>query len=57
MEAILGFFAEIALLGSIALLGWGAVLTLGQVFRSEGKRQATHEAAERGEHPHGAWHA
>lgn len=57
MEAILGFFAEIALLGSIALLGWGAVLTLGQVFRSERKREATREAAERGEHPHGAWHA
>jgi len=57
MDAILGFFAELALLGSIALLGWGAVLTLGQVFRSERKREATREAAERGEHPHGTWHA
>ena len=49
MEPILDFVAEIALWGSVALILWGAMLTLQQVFASERKRGAARQSAERGE--------
>jgi len=49
MEPILDFVAEIALWGSVALILWGAMLTLQQVFASERKRGVARQRAERGE--------
>ncbi len=44
MDAIVGSIAELLLLGSIALLVWGAVLTLGQLFRTERQRRGADAA-------------
>jgi hypothetical protein len=46
MEPILDFVAELAVWGAFALLVWGAMLTLQQVFGSERKREAPRRAAE-----------
>ncbi len=47
MEPILNFVAEIALCGSVALLLWGAVLTLQQLFAPNAKRGRPVEPARR----------
>ena len=39
MDAIVNVVAEVLLLGSLALLVWGAILTAGQLIRS-GRRAA-----------------
>jgi hypothetical protein len=49
MGPILDFVAEIALWGSVALVLWGAMLTLQQLFGSERKRERPLEPAGRGE--------
>ena len=49
MEPILDFVAEIALWGSVALIVWGGMLTLQQVFASGRKRGAARHGSERGE--------
>lgn len=49
MAPILDFVAEIALWGSVALLLWGAMLTLQQSFDSEPERKRPQEPAGRGE--------
>jgi hypothetical protein len=49
MEPILNFVAEIALWGSVALILWGAVLTLQQLSASERKRGRPWEPAGRGD--------
>jgi hypothetical protein len=49
MNAIAGFVAEALLLGSIALLVWGAALTLGQLFRDDRRRRASETTRSRGE--------
>lgn len=49
MDAIVGIVAEVLLLGSIALLVWGAILTLGQLLRSERERRRTDAARGRGQ--------
>jgi hypothetical protein len=47
MEPILNFVAEIALWGSVALVLWGAVLTLRQLFAPVRDRQRSREPAGR----------
>jgi hypothetical protein len=47
MEPILDFVAEIALWGSVALVVWGAVLTLQQLFAPNRKRERPVEPAQR----------
>ncbi len=49
MDAIAGIVAECLLLGSIALLAWGAILTLGQLFRTERRHRAADAGRDRGE--------
>ena len=49
MEAIVDVIAEVLLLGSLALLIWGAILTAGQLIRSGQARSAADEAEGRGE--------
>ena len=49
MEPILDFVAEIALWGSVALILWGAMLTLQQLSASERKRERPREPAGRGD--------
>lgn len=49
MDAIVGIVAEALLFGSIALLVWGAVLTLGQLFRTERQRRGADAARAGGE--------
>jgi len=49
MDAIVNIVAEVLLLGSLALLVWGAILTVGQLLRSERARNATDAAGTRGE--------
>jgi hypothetical protein len=49
MNAIVGTVAEVLLLGSIALLVWGAILTLGQLFRTDRERSAADAARSPGE--------
>jgi hypothetical protein len=49
MEPILDFVAEIALWGAVALLLWGAMLTLQQLFGWEFKRERPVKPAGRGE--------
>ncbi len=41
MDAIVSIVAEVLLLGSIALLIWGGILTLGQLFRTAHERDAS----------------
>ena len=49
MDAIVNIVAEVLLLGSLALLVWGAILTVGQLLRSERGRSAADAATGRGE--------
>ncbi len=49
MEPILDFVAEIALWGSFALILWGGMLTLQQIFGWEFERERPRAAADRGE--------
>jgi len=49
MDAIVDVVAQVLLLGSLALLIWGAILTAGQVIRSARARSAADEAGSRGE--------
>jgi len=49
MDAIVNIVAEVLLLGSLALLVWGAILTVGQLLRSERGRSVTDAAGSRGE--------
>jgi hypothetical protein len=49
MQPILDFVAEIARWGSVALILWGAMLTLQQLFATERKRERPPEPAGRGE--------
>jgi hypothetical protein len=49
MDAIVSTVAEVLLLGSIALLIWGAILTFGQLFRTERGRSAADAARGPGE--------
>ena len=49
MDAIVDVVAQVLLLGSLALLIWGAILTAGQVIRSARARGAADEAGSRGE--------
>jgi hypothetical protein len=49
MEPILDFVAEIALWGSVALVLWGAMLTLQQLFAPERTRARPLEPAGRGD--------
>jgi hypothetical protein len=49
MEPILDFVAEIALWGSVALVLWGATLTLQQLFAPNRKRERPMKAAGRGD--------
>jgi hypothetical protein len=49
MDAIVDIVAQVLLLGSGALLIWGAILTVGQLVRSERANRAADEAGGRGE--------
>ena len=49
MDAIVDVVAQVLLLGSLALLIWGAILTAGQLVRSARSRSAADEAESRGE--------
>ncbi len=49
MEPILDFVAEIALWSSVALVLWGAILTLQQLFAPNRKRERPLEPAGRGD--------
>jgi hypothetical protein len=49
MDAIVNVVAEVLLLGSLALLVWGAILTAGQLVRSGRSHNAADEAGNRGE--------
>ncbi len=49
MEPILDFVAEIALWGSVALVLWGAMLTLQQLSPANTKRERPVEPAGRGD--------
>jgi hypothetical protein len=49
MDAIVDIVAQVLLLGSLALLIWGAILTVGQLFRSERAQRAAGERESRGE--------
>lgn len=49
MGPILDFVAEIALWGSVAVVLWGAILTLQQLFAPERKRERPLEPATRGD--------
>jgi len=49
MDAIVDVVAQVLLLGSLALLIWGAILTAGQLIRSERARRAADEAERLGE--------
>jgi hypothetical protein len=49
MDAIVDIVAEVLLLGSLALLVWGAILTVGQLLRSERDQRAADTAESRGE--------
>ena len=44
MDAIVNVVAEVLLLGSLALLVWGAILTAGQLVRSGRSHRAADEA-------------
>ena len=49
MDALVNIVAEVLLLGSIALLVWGAILTVGQLLRAERGRSVADAAGSRGE--------
>jgi hypothetical protein len=49
MDAIVNVVAEVLLLGSLALLVWGAILTAGQLIRSGRSRSAADETGSPGE--------
>jgi hypothetical protein len=49
MDAIVDVVAQVLLLGSVALLLWGAILTAGQLLRSGRQSEAADEAANRGQ--------
>jgi thiazole synthase ThiGH ThiG subunit len=49
MDAIVDVVAQVLLLGSLALLVWGAMLTAGQLVRAAQARSAAEEAGNRGE--------
>jgi hypothetical protein len=49
MDVIVDVIAEVLLLGSLALLVWGAILTADQLVRSARSRRAADEAESRGE--------
>jgi hypothetical protein len=49
MDAIVDVVAQVLLLGSLALLIWGAILTTGQLIRSGRSRVAADAAENRGE--------
>jgi hypothetical protein len=49
MDAIVNIVAEVLLLGSLALLVWGAILTVGQLVRSGRVQRTTGERESRGE--------
>ena len=48
MDAIVNVVAEVLLLGSLALLIWGAILTADQLVRSARSRSEADEAESRG---------
>ena len=48
MDAIVDVVAQVLLLGSLALLVWGAILTAGQLIRSAQASRAADEAGSRG---------
>jgi hypothetical protein len=54
MDAIIDIVAQVLLLGSLALLIWGAILTAGQLIRSGRVHRAADEAGRRGEDRRGA---
>jgi hypothetical protein len=49
MDAIVDVAARGLLLGSAALLVWGAILAVGQLLRSDREQRAAEAAAARGE--------
>lgn len=49
MDAIVDIVAQVLLLGSLALLIWGAILAVGQLVRSERTQRAADERESRGE--------
>jgi thiazole synthase ThiGH ThiG subunit len=49
MDAIVDVVAQVLLLGSLALLVWGAMLTAGQLVRAAQARSAAEDAGSRGE--------
>jgi hypothetical protein len=49
MDAVVNVVAEVLLLGSLALLVWGAILTVGQLVRAERASRVADKAARRGE--------
>ena len=49
MDALVNIVAEVLLLGSLALLVWGAILTVGQLLRSGRGRSVAEAAGGRGE--------
>jgi len=53
MDALVNIVAEVLLLGSLALLVWGAILTVGQLLRSVRGRSAADAAGSRGEERRG----
>jgi hypothetical protein len=49
MDTIVDVVAQLLLLGSAALLVWGAILTVGQLVRSEREHRTADETGARGE--------
>jgi hypothetical protein len=49
MDALVDIVAEVLLLGSLALLVWGAILTVGQLVRTGRLNRAADDAGRRGE--------
>jgi len=54
MDAIIDVVAQILVLGSAALLVWGAILTVGQLIRSGRERQTADAAGASGADRRGA---